>query len=79
MSPSNIAFRNNLLVPYHDPLKLGLLENRIALPEPIFDTINETVLSIFLALFSVIKPSINGLGVYLTTDEYSFLDGLIQL
>ena len=31
----NKAFKNNLLVPYHAPLKLGLSANRTALPLPI--------------------------------------------
>ena len=29
--PKKIAFRNNLLVPYHEPLKLGLSANNITL------------------------------------------------
>ena len=36
-----MAFRNNLLVPYHVPLKFGLSAKTITLPDPIFDTIKE--------------------------------------
>ncbi len=39
--PRNSAFKNNLLVPYQDPLKFGLSANKITLPLPIFETIRD--------------------------------------
>ena len=62
-------------MPYHEPLKLGLSENITALPFPILDTNKEIVELSFFALLSVIKPSIKGSLVYLTTEEYSLSDG----
>ena len=41
VSAKNIALRNNLLVPYQVPLKLGLSANNITLPSSISETINE--------------------------------------
>ena len=37
--PKNIAFRNNLLVPYHVPLKFGLSANTTTLPDPTLEII----------------------------------------
>ena len=41
LSPKNIAFKNNLFVPYQEPLKFGFSANNIALPEPTLLTIIE--------------------------------------
>ena len=59
LSPKNIAFRNNLFVPYHVPLKLGLSANNITLPSSISETIKEAEPGIYFLLFkSEIYPSI---------------------
>ena len=57
--PKNIALRNNLLVPYHVPLKFGLSAKRMTLPEPIFDTIIDAAPGMNSFLFNLeIYPSI---------------------
>jgi hypothetical protein len=66
--PKNKAFKNNLLVPYHAPLKLGLSANKTALPLPIALTNNDAEGLIKLSkLFLDIKPSIRGFSVYFAT------------
>ncbi len=70
--PKNRAFKNNLLVPYQAPLKLGLSANNIALPLPKGLTNNDADGLIKNSkLFLDTNPSICGFSVYFTTVAYA--------
>ena len=59
--PRNSAFKNNLLVPYQDPLKFGLSANKTTLPLPIFETIRDADdFKYFSIFFFEIYPSMWG-------------------
>ena len=69
------------IVPWHQDSQYWPLKpsNSVTVWLAIFDTNKEIVELSFFALLSVKNPSINGSLVYLTTDEYSFIDGFNQI
>ena len=65
--PKNIAFRNNLLVPYHVPLKFGLSANTTTLPVPTLEIIIERI-----------KRASKGIKIIIATSN-SYADNKIYL